>query len=122
MPKMLNLDEVAASTERVLTIKGVTYAMKPMSVADFIEYTSATQAEQLKATKTKAKAKTSDKPKPALEKSIKDIMETFIEMVTKSFPTLPDEIVRGLTLDQLNAIVSFARGEQDPEAEEEEKK
>ena len=113
MPQMLNLDEVAAKTERVLSIRGEQYEMQPMSVSDFIDYTSKVQAQEVKGKK---------KGKAEPDKSIIEIMESLIEMITKSFPTLPEEIVRTLTLEQLNAIIEFARGDSDLKEGEEEKK
>jgi len=93
MAKILNLDALSANEEaRELVIKGVTYPVIEMSVANFIETTRA--AEKL-----------SDAA------SIVDQIEATIDMIIRCVPTLPREALGGLTLEKLRSITAFVRGD-----------
>ena len=108
MAKMLNLDEVASKTSKVLKLGGKKYEMVSMSVREFIDFTREADTQEDK-----------DKADP---KTVPEMMEAFVDMVVKSFPSMPVEIVGSLNLDQLKAVVSFARGDDDPEEDSSEKK
>lgn len=93
--KVLNLDELAPE-QRVLTIKNVQYPMKEMTVADFIEVTK--QARQAESEEAK-------------ELSMGEQVELLVDAIQKGFPTCPKEVLMGLSLTQLTAILQFVRGE-----------
>lgn len=102
--KVLNLDELAPE-QRVLTIKGQQYPMKEMTVADFIEITKEAQA-----------AESAERR----ELSLGEQVEMLVEAIVKAFPTCPREVLLGLALNQLTAILTFVRGEVPDEASVEE--
>lgn len=89
MSSTLNLDELA-SEKRVVTLKGVSYEMKEMSVSDFIELTRI--SENL-----------SDDMPPSEQ------MELMVRMIQMSFPEMPKEVLHGLNIRQLNKITEFAQ-------------
>ena len=93
--KVLNLDELAPE-KRVLTIKGVKYPMKDMTVADFIEVTK------------KAEDATADSAK---ELSVSEQVVLLVDAIQNAFPTCPKEVLLALAIEQLTAILIFVRGE-----------
>ncbi len=101
MAKILNLDELAPE-EKQLKLKGEGYSMKEMSVDDFISITR--KAEKIE--------------KDSTDMPMSDRVEFLMDMVCDSFPTCPRDDLRGLNLEQLNAIIEFARGDMDKEAKE----
>ena len=98
MAKMLNLDDVSAKEERVLRVKGEEYPMKTMSVHDFIELTR--RGEELDASE---------------DTKVTDQLEWMVEMVELLFPTIPDEVLKEFSLDELGMIINFARSNVDEE-------
>jgi hypothetical protein len=104
MAKILNLDDVAAKEERVLKFRGEGYPMAQMSVGDFIEITR--KSEQM-----------NDKA------SVADQTELLIEMVGGAFPSMPKDVLRSMSFEQLVAVLDFARAvDQEGEGAEERKK
>lgn len=101
MTKVLNLDKLAKE-KRVLTFGGEKYPMKELSVNGFIELTK--RAEEI-------------------EKLEGDSLATrisfLVETVQMSFPTCPAEVLGEKSLDELNAIVAFARDGSIPSDEDE---
>ena len=95
--KVLNLDKLATKQGRKLVIAGVSYPIEEMTVSNFIETTKA--AERI------ANA-------PVAEQ-----IEATIEMVLRSVPTLSQDVLKGMSLDTLQVIVSFVRGDEVEEAE-----
>ena len=87
MAKILNLNSLAKE-EKILTIDGTSYPMKDMSVEDFIELTRRAEAVDKK----------------------EDVgLADKIDTVCISFPTCPKTVLRKRSLEELNAIVEFAR-------------
>lgn len=95
--KMLNLDTFAKE-DRTITIKGVVYDVQEMTVENFIETTKAIEALE-------------DKEK----QSNADQIETTIDMILRSVPKLPRDILRTMSLDKMAVIAKFLRGEMDEE-------
>lgn len=96
MAKILNLDVLSAKAQqRTLVLNGVTYAVKDMSVENFIE-TTRTAQRLLKE-----------------EANLADRVEASIEMIKRSIPAFTDEVLRAQPLETLSKIVSFVRGEDD---------
>jgi hypothetical protein len=100
---ILNLDELATGTEKVLKLKGKEHALKVLSVRDFIK--NAKQSIEL--------AKTDDAVVH---------LESLVELVKELFPSLTDEDLNDLSMNQLNAILEFARPKAERQADEAESK
>ena len=91
--KVLNLDKLTTNEGRELVIFGKTYKVDGMTVANFIETTLA--AEQL-----------------ANEPSLVKQVEATIDMISRSVPSIDRADLAKLELPQLQAIVSFIRGDE----------
>lgn len=87
----LNLDEVSKG-DRVVKIKGVEYPVIELSVGEFVE-----------TLKLGKKLETVTDPV--------DQFELNVSAIRKYIPTIPIEVLNGLSLDQLRALSDFARGE-----------
>ena len=92
MTKVLNLDELTTAETRELVIGGKTYAIKEMSVEDFIETTRV--AEMLES-----------------EPSFAKQMEATVRLLKRSIPDLPEAMLKAMSVEQLKALTSFVRGE-----------
>lgn len=90
--KVLNLDKLVPNEGRELVIAGVSYPVIGMTVANFIETTRV--AEKMTA-----------------ETSIADQIEATVEMILRSVPSIPREVLAQLSLEQLQTIVAFVRGD-----------
>ena len=101
MTTYLNIDELAPP-KKELTLKGVTYEMHTVTVGEFIEFMRANGIEDQKAFE--------DLP-------FDERLEKLIGQIHKAFPTIPDEDLRGLTMDQLITIIHFISGQLKEEAE-----
>jgi len=88
---VLNLDTLAKE-ERLITLEGESYAMKEMSVEDFVNITKRAEEVEKKG-----------------EDTISKRIEFLVETVLISFPTCPKEVLVRQGLTKLNAIVDFAR-------------
>lgn len=93
--KILNLEQLAPQSGRVLRLNGVDYPVEEMSVQNFIETTLT--AERLEG-----------------ETSIVVQLEATIDLIQRAIPTIDRELLKRLTLEQLQAVTVFIRGE-DPE-------
>ena len=91
--KVLNLDKLAKKEGRELVIFGKTYPVDGMTVANFIETTRV--AETL-----------------AGETSLVKQVEATIDMIARSVPAINKAELAKLELTQLQAIVSFIRGDE----------
>lgn len=78
--------------KRVLQIGDESYPVLPVTVANFIETTRAAE-------------------KIAADSSIGDQIEAAVNMVLRSVPTVPREMLLQLSMEQLHLIVTFARGD-----------
>ncbi|WKZ86344.1 hypothetical protein N5B55_05160 [Ralstonia pickettii] len=92
MAKILNLDKLSGNDERELNIGGKAYPVKPMSVEDFIETTLT--AERLEG-----------------EKSIAKQIQATVKLIKRSVPTIDEQTLLQLSLEQLRAVTAFVRGE-----------
>lgn len=99
MTKILNLDELETTIEKVIVLKGVKHPFVPFSVGDFID--------NLK--EMEANAKREDVP-------MSEYMEHMIGMVQRSFPSIPEQEVRDLPMEKLKAITDFIKGVTEEEA------
>ena len=91
--KHLNLDALAE--ERFLTLHGVRYPMRDITVEDYALVTQEIEETDFAAMKQG------------------DQMNFLVRMVLRYFPTLPEETLRKLTPDRVNLILQFARKEMD---------
>jgi hypothetical protein len=98
--KILDLDKFGGDAERTITIAGVEYPVVEMSFENFVETTK--QAQRLQADPNATTA---------------DHMEASVAMIQRTVPTIPAEILRGLSLVKLGVIVKFLHGELDAELE-----
>ncbi len=95
MPKILNLDKLAeasAATQRALKINGKDYPIHGMTVDNFIQ--TSLDAERI------AKAE-----------SVVEQIQATIDMICRSVPSLPREVIGGYSLEVLSSITIFVRGE-----------
>lgn len=99
MAKILNLDGFASKAERrFLKIGDTSYAVEEMTVGNFIETTKAAEK---------------------LEKAGGNYAEQFelsVDMVLRSIPAISRDILQKFSLHQLQAVISFVRGDDVPEA------
>jgi hypothetical protein len=98
--KILDLDKFGEEADRTITIKGIEYPVQEMSFENFVETTK--QAQKLQ-----------DDPAATTA----DHMEASISMIQRTVPTIPAEVLRGLSLVKLGVIVKFLHGELDAELE-----
>jgi hypothetical protein len=97
-PKVLNLDELETGNEKEIVLDGKTYKLQPFSVGDFID-----QVKRLEA---------------AENVSSSEAFELIVEMVSKAFPGLSEETIRGMSMERLNAIYDFVRATTEEEISE----
>lgn len=96
--KILDLDKFGGDAERTITIAGIEYPVIEMTFDNFVETTK--QAQRLQAD-----------PKTTTA----DHMEASISMIQRTVPSIPTEVLRGLSLVKLGVIVKFLHGELDAE-------
>lgn len=101
MAKILNVDALSKQ-EREIVLGGNSYPVEEMSVENFIATTR--KAEEL------AKG----------EGSIADQIESAVELVHRSVPTAPLELLRRVSLTNLQTLVQFVRGDELEQVEEQE--
>jgi hypothetical protein len=89
--KILNLDKLNTNEQRKLVIGNVSYPVEEMTVENFIATTKA--AEDIK------------------DDSLAVQIEATVDMICRSVPTIDSAILKKLSLDQLNMIVAFVRGD-----------
>lgn len=94
---LLNLDEVAVK-RRTVTLGGTAYAVKDMTVEDFIEATK--EAKAIEANKDDAVAS----------------LESTVRMIKRTIPEMTEATIRGMSFDRLTLIVRFINGELEAEA------
>lgn len=99
MAKILNLDKLATSSSRVLTLNGVDYKVVPMSVANFIETSHDVEAL------VKADAPLADQVRATMD------------MICRCVPDMPRAELDKYGVDKLNMISTFVRGEDVEEQE-----
>lgn len=94
MAKVFNVDELAKE-ERSIVLKGVSHNVIEMTVDSYL--------------KTMAIAKELDKE---LNKDNQEVqINSVIQTIVLSIPTISAEALRALPFDQMNAIAQFVRGE-----------
>lgn len=109
MAKILNIDSLATE-KRFVRISGVEYPIVDMTVQHFIE--TSKMANDLEGA------------------TILEQVEATVKFLQRSVPELPEATIRALSLENMQVIVSFVRGEHlvegvensDPNAPEEAKK
>jgi hypothetical protein len=91
--KVLNLDKLTKQEGRELVIFGKAYVVDGMTVGNFIETTRAAEAL-------------------ADETSLVKQVEATVDMIVRSVPSIDRAELGKLELEQLQAIVSFIRGDE----------
>jgi len=94
MTKIINLDELYKPNSVVIIVNGERHELKAATVETFIENIRAIENLGVNAT-------------PDQE------IEAMIDIILRSFPTLTDKQIRQWRLEQLRAMVDFARGSND---------
>lgn len=94
MTTFLDLDKLEPTSNRSLTIKGVSYPVEPMSVENFVVTTRTIQRLTANEATTLA-----------------DQMEATVDMICRSVPSVPRDVLLKYSLETLNNIASFVRGE-----------
>lgn len=97
--KVLNLDALAAKSSKTVELGGRTYAVKEMTVEDFI--TANNEAKDLE-------SKVGD---PA------EWVGSTVRFITRSIPEMTEKTVRKLSVEQMAVLVKFINGELAAEAE-----
>lgn len=92
MTKVLNLDALAEKEVRELSLRGKTYKVREMSVADFIATSRLAQ-------------EISD------DASFAEQMEASVKLIQRAVPEISVEDLHTLNLEQLAAVAKFVRGE-----------
>lgn len=97
--KVLNLDKLVPNEGRELVIGGKSYPVLGMTVSNFIQTTRI--AEKMNA-----------------DTSIADQIEATVDMILRSVPAIEREVLAQLSLEQLQTIVAFVRGDAMNDAEQ----
>lgn len=92
MTKLLNLNQLSPKEGRVVQIGDKEYAIKEMSVEDFIETTKVAEAMEKETSYAKQLAET-------------------VKLVKRSIPDVDVSALMGLSIEQLRALTGFIRGE-----------
>ncbi|MGZ8172581.1 MAG: hypothetical protein ACXWT0_01635 [Methylobacter sp.] len=98
MTKILNIDGLGKKEDRAITLKGVSYPLKEMSVGDYIKINEMAEEVDKKG-----------------DISPVDTVKFLVESIAISFPTCPKEILMELTSAELSIISTFARDGSMPE-------
>ena len=99
MAKFLNLDKLQKHSDRNLTINGKDYPVEPMSVENFIETTRTVERLVREGA------------------TVADQIEATVDMICRSVPTAPRDVLKKYQLETLNTIATFVRGEDVEEQE-----
>jgi len=91
MTKMLNLNQLSAKETREVQIGEQVFKIKEMSVEDFVETTRV--AEEME-------------KEPSYAKQI----QATVGLIKRAIPEISDEVLMGLSLDQLRGLTAFIRG------------
>lgn len=97
--QILNIDAFAQVT-REISLAGVTYAIEEPTVQQFIDNLKASEALEASAS-------------PA-DKSFSKSFEQAVDAICQAIPTMSSDIVRGLKVPAMTAVMKFIRGEMDP--------
>lgn len=100
MTKVLNLDELETSLDKVVVIKGTQYAMKALSVEDFIN-----QMKEIDAA--------TGQDMTAIE-----MYELSLRVILRAFPGLAEDVLRSLNTFQIDSLYAFLKEKADDLAEE----
>lgn len=92
MTKLLNLNQLSAKEAREVQIGEKTYAIREMSVEDFIETTRVAEAMEKETSYAKQLGET-------------------IKLLKRSVPDIEEAVLMQLSLEQLRALSGFVRGE-----------
>lgn len=101
MTKILNLDAIGAQEQRELVLGGKTYKVPAMTVANFIE--TSRMAQKLVARK---------------DATVADHIEAAVDMICRSVPSAPRDLLMGCSLESLNQVTAFIKGEDDEKVEQ----
>lgn len=96
--KILDLDKFGVDAQRTITIAGVEYPVVEMTFENFVQTTK--EAQELEANLAATPA---------------DHMEASIRMVRRTVPSIPEDVLRGLSLTKIGVIIQFLNGELDAE-------
>ena len=91
--KVLNLDKVGKKEQRKLVLNGKTHDVMEMTVENFIETTRAAESIEN-------------------ETSLATQVEATVEMVLRSVPSATRADLNGMSLEDLQTIVAFVRGDE----------
>ena len=91
MTKILNIDSLKKE-DRIITLQGVSYPMKEMSVGDFIKVNQLQEAVDANESASNA-----------------DRAAFMVDSIGVSFPTCPKEVLLECSFEEINAIAAFAR-------------
>jgi hypothetical protein len=101
--KYLDLDSFANEQEFVVKLKGIEHKLVSLTVNDFIFNTKLIQSL-------------------GTAPDIETELNAVIKMLTRAFPTMTEEMLRGMEIQKLNAILDFAHANNGQRAGEAEAK
>lgn len=90
--KLLNIDQVAPTSTKVIVIGGVEYGIQPISVGAFVKMTK--EADEY--------------VKSGIVDPLKEV-EMIIDLASQCIPGAPRYVLEGLTLPQLKAIAEYVQ-------------
>lgn len=100
MAKILNLDALSGAEKRELVLGGKKYEVPALTVANFIETARIAQ-------------KLADDPNA----TVADQVDAAVDMIVRSVPKVARETLTACSLEQLNTITAFIRGDDVEKAE-----
>jgi uncharacterized protein (DUF2126 family) len=100
MTKILNLDALVKPEARELVLGGVSYEVPDMTVENFVATARIAQALAANA-----------------EATVADQIDAAVDMIVRSIPGVPRDVLVKCSLAQLNTITDFIRGEDVAKAE-----
>ena len=109
----LDVDAIEPKVQKVIKIKGEEHEFKPPSVGEFIAEMQRIKDFQAQMKKAEAKGEAPDQAEVMTE-----IVTKMRDSVRQSFPTVPEDVVAGMTFEQLQAIRAFIEARLDDEVAE----
>jgi len=93
----LNLDEIEAPVVKSVQIAGKKYAMKPVSVSDYVRSIKLMDGVDE-------------------NKDPEKVIDIMVETIMIAFPEIEEQTVRDLSMDKLRALTEFLNSEAEEEA------
>lgn len=109
----LDVDAIEPKVSKVITIKGEQHEYQSPSVGEFIAEMQRIKKFQAEMKKREAKGEMPDQTEV-----MEEMVVSMRDSVSQAFPTVPADVVEGMTFEQLNAIRIFIQARIDEESED----